>query len=1154
MSEIFVGEAPLKRYERRVKGGQVEIGGERYYRIVNYDAMPPFLMSLVSDSDHWMFVSSTGALTAGRRDPDHALFPYTTDDRIHDSQETTGGKTILRRVTRGGRTSLWEPFSQRYEGLYRLTRSLAKSIYGNQLVFEEVNHDLGLSFSCAWMTSDRFGVVRRAALANLGAEPVEADLLDGLQNLLPYGITRRFQMEYSTLADGYKESELEAATGLGLFKLSSIPADRPEPNEALRVNTVWCEGLGPARRLLCSAQLDRFRQGQAVDEERLIRGRRGAYFIGTRLELPAGGRQEWSFVAEVDQDAASVAGLLRLLKSGENLRAEIDQDVQRGTRNLVRIVAEADGLQLTGDPLSSQRHFSNALFNTMRGGIPSRGYQVSGADFQAFVAKASRAVAQRQAAFLEALPETLLHGRLLELARERQDADLERLAYEYLPLSFSRRHGDPSRPWNIFSIEVKGERGERLLNYQGNWRDIFQNWEALALSFPGYVESMIFKFACASTADGNNPYRIMRDGFDWEVLDPHDAWSFIGYWGDHQVVYLTKLLEVSARYHPGAIPDLLTRRVFTYANVPYRIKPYSALLQDPHNTIEFDVALDREIRSRAAAMGTDGLALPGPDGAPYRVNLAEKLLVLALARLFNFIPEAGLWMNTQRPEWNDANNALVGYGVSMVTLCYLRRFLAFCRGVFVAAGSPAFEVSSEVAVAFRRVAQALEAHSDLLDGPISDRDRAIVLESLGSVGSDYRAKLYAEGFSGSQTPLSAAELLAFCDVALRHIDHSIRANRREDGLYHAYNLMRVDGGGIAIRRLYEMLEGQMAALSSGALSGRESAELLDALRSSRLYRADQNSYLLYPDRKLPGFFEKNNIPAAAAGKSKLLSAMMERGLRRIVVRDVNGVAHFNAAFRNGAVLKEALAALKDTEYRDLAEQEGAQILALYEQVFDHQSFTGRSGTFYKYEGLGCIYWHMVSKLLVAVQESLDRAACADEDAAVVDRLRRQYDEIREGIGVHKPPEVYGAIPTDPYSHTPGFAGVQQPGMTGQVKEDLISRLGEMGVAVSQGRLGFRAHLVSRGEFLSEPGTFRFYDIEGRERDIELGPGTLAFTFCQTPVVAHRSGPARIDVRRTDGSRQTVEGLELETETSSAVFERSGAIQRLDVFFGLDGPV
>ncbi len=126
-----------------------------------------------------------------------------------------------------------------------------------------------------------------------------------------------------------------------------------------------------------------------------------------------------------------------------------------------------------------------------------------------------------------------------------------------------------------------------------------------------------------------------------------------------------------------------------------------------------------------------------------------------------------------------------------------------------------------------------------------------------------RAGLYAHGFSGRQTSLAASELAAFCDLALRYIDHSIRANRREDGLYHAYNLMKVDGDKVVIRRLYEMLEGQVAVLSSGALSTQESVALLDALRNSRLYRADQNSYLLYPDRKLPGFFEKNNIPAEA---------------------------------------------------------------------------------------------------------------------------------------------------------------------------------------------------------------------------------------------------------------------------------------------------
>jgi hypothetical protein len=1147
VSTAFAGEAPLHFGARTVEGDQIEIGGERFYRIVNYDAMPPFLMSIVSDSDLWMFVSSTGALTAGRRDPDHALFPYYTDDRIHDSQEQTGGKTILR-VVRQARCALWEPFSQRYEGLYRVTRSLSKSIYGNKVLFEEVNHDLGLSFSCLWMTSSRFGFVRRAALANLGAEPVEVELLDGIQNLLPHGLTRRFQLELSTLADGYKENELELKTGLGLFKFSSVPGDRPVPNEALRVTTVWAEGEGieSARRLLCSAQLDRFRRSGAVDQETLIRGRRGAYFVNTRLLLPAGARKDWSLVAEVDQDATGVAALVTMLKSGEPMRARLDEDIERGATNLVRIVAAADGLQCTGDELSSDRHFSNALFNTMRGGIPDRGYQISQSDFKAFIAKASHAVAKRCAAFLDALPPTLPHSRLLALAREQNDPDLERLAHEYLPLTFSRRHGDPSRPWNIFAIDVKDEQGEKILNYQGNWRDIFQNWEALALSFPGYVESMIFKFVDSSTADGYNPYRVMRDGYEWEVLDPEDSWSGIGYWGDHQVAYLLKLLEVSERYHPGAVASLLTRRIFTYANIPYRIKPYEAMLEDPRNTIDFDSALDLEIRQRAAAMGADGKALPGADGAPFRVNLAEKLLVVVLARLFNFIPEAGLWMNTQRPEWNDANNALVGYGVSMVTLYYLRRFLSFCQGILAAADTPEIEVSAEVAEAFHRVAEALQRHAGLLGGPVSDQERKTLLDALGSAGSSYRAGLYARGFSGQQTPLAGAELTAFCDLALLCIDHSIRANRREDGLYHSYNLMKVEGDGIVIRRLHEMLEGQVAVLSSGALSARESLAVLDALRSSRLYRADQNSYVLYPDRKLPSFFEKNNIPAAAITQSKPLAAMIARADRRIVTQDSNGVAHFNAAFRNSELLKEALPAV------GLPEEENAGILALYEKVFDHQSFTGRSGAFYKYEGLGCIYWHMVSKLLLATQEVLNQAACAGENAALVERLILHYREIREGIGVHKSPLLYGAIPTDPYSHTPGFAGAQQPGMTGQVKEDLISRLGEMGVAVEDGKLSFRRHLVSRNEFLTEARLFPFYDLEGQLRSLDLAPGTLAFTTCQVPVVAHPSGPRRIEITRAGGSRSTVEALELDAATSAAIFERSGAVRRLDVFFGFEG--
>ena len=67
-------------------------------------------------------------------------------------------------------------------------------------------------------------------------------------------------------------------------------------------------------------------------------------------------------------------------------------------------------------------------------------------------------------------------------------------------------------------------------------------------------------------------------------------------------------------------------------------------------------------------MGADGRLLLRPDGSVYHVNLAEKLLVPLLSKLSNLVPDGGIWMNTQRPEWNDANNALVGQGLSMVTL------------------------------------------------------------------------------------------------------------------------------------------------------------------------------------------------------------------------------------------------------------------------------------------------------------------------------------------------------------------------------------------------------------------------------------------------------------------------------------------------------
>ena len=1141
---MYLGQNPVNINEAPVEGAFVELEGERFYKISNVDRMPDFFISLVSASDQWMFISSNGALTAGRKNSESALFPYYSEDKIHDYRGKTGSRTLIL-VKLERKFKLWEPFDGT-SGIYKVKRNLYKNLLSNKLIFEEINEDLELSFRYTWCSSDRFGFVKQSTLMNHGSGKIELELLDGLQNILPSSADPGLQLSSSNLLDAYKRQELIPGTTLGIYRLSSVPTDAAEPSESLKVNTVWCEGLKEKAILLSGLQVPVFRAGYPLKTELDIKATRGAYFVHAPLVLPGGRSHNWSLVADVNQDAATLTELISLLKSEKPSGTLVKEDITRSTAELLSLLASSDALQCTEDEPSCARHLSNVLFNVMRGGIFTGNYTIQTADFLAFVANTNSALIGEADELLKSLGPSMVYEHMLGKARRDHSPGLVRLCYEYLPLSFSRRHGDPSRPWNKFSIGSRNEDGSRKLDYEGNWRDIFQNWEALALSFPGYVEGMISKFVNASTADGYNPYRITRNGIDWEVPDPSDPWSNIGYWGDHQLIYLLKLLEISVNHHPEQLRQLLSSAQFSYANVPYRIRSYRELLKDPHDTIIFDHTLDEEIQRRIRHMGSDGRMVQDKNGQVLLVNLAEKLLVPLLGKLSNFIPGAGIWMNTQRPEWNDANNALVGYGVSMVTTCHLRAYADFCQSLFNSCGNESVEISEEVADFFYCMKKDMEDQMQHPDSMLSAKGMKRCLDLFGEAGSDFRQGIYGNGFSGRSRVIAMKELADFCGTTLGAMDHTIASNRRGDRLYHAYNLIRVDGDEIRLRRLYEMLEGQVAVLSSGYLQPEDALRLLDALRSSKLFREDQYSYILYPDRDLPPFMELNNIPAGELSRSSLLQKLLERSHKQIVVQDVNGGLHFHADFRNAGLLEKALDALP-VEFAPLVAQEKGLILEIYEKLFDHQSFTGRSGTFYGYEGLGSIYWHMVSKLLLAVNESYYRAAESGTGAGVLGRLAEHYYEIRAGIGLNKAPEVYGAFPTDPYSHTPGNRGAQQPGMTGQVKEDIIARWGEMGVQVREGCIHFQPVLLRVEEFLSGPRDFHYRDLGGADGKLRLEKGSLAFSYCQVPVVYHRSEEQRIEVLLSGGNRMQIIGCALDRELSSKLFGRSGEVLQVHVW-------
>lgn len=94
-SKVYFGSTPLNLDQGTTHLDTVEINQETFFKIENVNQMNPFFMTIVSDVDHWMFISSTGGLTCGRVNAESALFPYYTDDKIHDSAETTGSNSII---------------------------------------------------------------------------------------------------------------------------------------------------------------------------------------------------------------------------------------------------------------------------------------------------------------------------------------------------------------------------------------------------------------------------------------------------------------------------------------------------------------------------------------------------------------------------------------------------------------------------------------------------------------------------------------------------------------------------------------------------------------------------------------------------------------------------------------------------------------------------------------------------------------------------------------------------------------------------------------------------------------------------------------------------------------------------------------------------
>ena len=1075
---------PIPNRPSAMTGAFTQADGQTWYRIDNHDSAPPFFMTLAGDSDLWAFISSNGSLTAGRRDAEGAFLPYETVDKIHLRWEHTGPRTWIR-ILEGGTAMLWQPFAPRLAGGTG-QRSVWKNLSGTRIRLREEHPAARLAFEQEWSGAASLGLVRTARLlrlAPLDAPAPQVQVLDGVLNLVPPGVSVLQANTMGCLTDAYKWNEAAAGGRLGLFTLYARIWDRAEPKESFHALTAWHAGVpAGAHSLLSAHQVEAFCLSGQVQPEILTRGRRGAFLVQFDAHVGAEGLQ-WHQVLDGPKSQVEAFALATWLQDGGGTAADIAQALAANDAGLDDLLARADAFQTSADAMAAAHHRANVLFNIMRGGVFADGTRFDRDDLLAFVHQRNHAVAALLGPALAGAPATLERDAALAFARAA-GPQAERLVLEYLPLTFSRRHGDPSRPWNRFSIRVRDAAGQRVVNYEGNWRDIFQNWEALLPSQPAYATSMVAAFLGAMTPDGYNPYRISRAGIDWEQPEPDNPWSHIGYWGDHQVVYLLRLLEALQAHQPTQLAQLWNRALFSFADVPYRLKPHDQQTAQPKDTIRFDADAHQRAHARAQQLGHDGLLVVDAHGMPVLATLAEKLAIILLAKAGSLVPGGGLWLHTQRPEWNDANNALVGTGLSVVTLAHLRRLL--CLLLDEPAAAAAFDLSPATLQALQGLL-ALLRQTPL--SAVGDADaRRLYLDTAGRLLDGWRASGYqgAEGRypGGARAQAPAGLLQDLARALLPLVDATLQGCRRSDGLFHSYNLVDLSQGSAAVEALYPMLEGQVALLSAGMLDPAQAVALLDALFASPLFCPRRQSFLLYPDRPLPGFLQRNQLDPAALALP-VVQQLLANGRTDLLQTQGDGTVRFAPTLANRNDLALAGADL------------GADLVPLaqaYERVLQHHRFTGRSGTMFGYEGLGCIYWHMVAKLLLAVQEQV--FAAADLQHPALPALQAHYRRVRDGLGYRRTAAAYGAFPADPYSHTAGEGGAQQPGMTGQVKEEVLTRWGELGLRVRHGKVQFQPVLLDSTELPAD--------------------GALHFTWAGVPFHYRRGATTTLRVQTASG--------------------------------------
>ena len=425
---------------------------------------------------------------------------------------------------------------------------------------------------------------------------------------------------------------------------------------------------------------------------------------------------------------------------------------------------------------------------------------------------------------------------------------------------FSRKHGDPERDYNAFSIEP-----QPYSCGNGNFRDVAQNRRNDIFITPECGDFNIKYFFSLLQLDGYNPLSVLgvryrytgevpaqyekhekflKSGFTVgelcarfgicekqeieKILDEceerYEAAFGEGYWTDH-FVYLIDLLTEYLSVYPERREELLYETPLRWFSSRGKVK----------SDAEKIVLKSQGVRRLNAVeeRGADGWAQA--NGKDFTTSLAAKILHLITIKLATLDPlGAGIDMEAEKPGWCDALNGLPAvFGSNIADALELKRLMKI------------FET-----LRGNRAVEWCEAQNDLFDTVydllVSKPNPCTFYEKSSAVREAFRKRIYG-GDLGVNASASHEKITRFLSLALRRLDEGLaRAKKLGGGWYPTYlrftaEKYEEENGGVSVKKFKaEPLPHFAEGVAKGLALGEK--ELYSYAKKSELYDKELGLY------------------------------------------------------------------------------------------------------------------------------------------------------------------------------------------------------------------------------------------------------------------------------------------------------------------------